>query len=406
MPTALQERWGSLSATGVAKEAAFGTPVVPTVFIPMTGNGLEVDPGLFSPHVMFGQRDLNTFPLYGQYKLAGSLTQPLFPTQGIILLAGAIGQDAAAGNGVTGTGSTSANTLNGGVSAGATTVTLTSATGYTQNAYIQIDVNASGPTTTAEVRKITNVATNTLTLDTALSYAHLTGAATKVVTAPFTHTITQANTLPSFTVEKNLGGPTSQSLQFAGCKINKFGLQVQNGNTEATASVDVMGVAAAVLDTPNTVTVVDEEPWVFAECTATIGGTAVTQTTGVDWSIENGLKDTYTFSGSHGPKFLTPVTLAVSTKVDTVFQSLDDATWGYWTQMVNGTDATLAVALAHPASAGTVTLSMPKNRIRTSTDAVKMDDVIISTLQYDAYLKLSTLQTITATVVNANWLPY
>jgi hypothetical protein len=406
MPTTVVERYGSLSATGFAKEAAsaFGTPVAATTFVPMTGNSLELDPGLFSPKVMLGQRDVNTFPLYGQYKNAGSVTAPLFPTQGIALLAGAIGADAQAGNGVTGTGSASPNTLNGAVSAGATTVTLTSATGYTVGAYIQIDVNGSGPTTTAEVRKITVVSTNTLTLDTALVYAHANGAATKVVTAPFTHTITQANTLSSFTVEKDLGG--AESLQFAGARIGKFGLQVQASNQEAAVSVDFVAKAAAVLATPTPITVTNESPYVFAEAVATIFSQAVTQVSQVDLTVENGLKETYTFNSSHNLNFLTPVTLKVSGKVDLVFTSLDDATWGYWTQMVGGTEGNLQLALTHPSSAGAVTIAQPRARIRTYGDSIKMDDVIMSSLQFDGYLNFSTLQTITATVANSAWLPY
>lgn len=398
MPTTVVERYGSLSATGIAKEATFGTPLTPTVFLPMTGNSLELDPGLFSPKVMFGQRDLNTFPLYGQNKIAGSLSAPLFPTMGVTLLAGSVGADGAAGNGVTGTGSASPNTLNGATIAGATTVTLTSATGYTVGSYIQVDVNASGPTTTAEVRKISSVSTNTLTLDSALVYAHANGAATKVVTAPFTHTFTPANTLPSFTMEKNLGN--FESLQFAGARVNKLGLQVSNGNQEAALSVDLMAKAAAVLSTPTAIAVTNENPYVFAECTASIFSQAVTQATAIDFSIENGLKDTYTFNSSHNLQFLTPLTLKSSCKIDLVFTSLDDATWGYWTQMVNQTEGALTFSLTHPASAGTVTITMPRNRIRTSTDAVKMDDVIITSLQFDAFLNFTTLQSITATVVS------
>lgn len=404
MPTTVVERYGSLSATGFAKESVFGTAVGATTFWPMGGNGLELDPGLFSPKVMFGQRDLNTFPLYGQNKIAGTVSGPLFPTQAIAFLAGAIGQDAAAGSGVTGTGSASANTLNGAVSAGATTVTLTSATGYTVGSFIQIDVNGSGPVTTAEVRKINSVATNTLTLDSALNFAHANAAATKVVTAPFTHTITQATTLPSFTVEKNLGN--FESLKFAGSRINKYDLNIQASNQEATATVDFMAQSASVMSTPTAISITNEMPYVFSECVATIFGQAAAQVANADWTIENGLKDTYTLNSSHNLQFLTPVTLQVTGKLDLVFTSLDDATWGYWTQMVNGQSGNLQTAFTHPANAGAITLNAPNVRIATSQDAIKMEDVILSTLQFTAFLNLSTLQTITATVVNSAWLPY
>lgn len=404
MPTTVVERYGSLSATGVAKESTFGTPVTSSVFLPMTGNNLEVDPGLFSPKVMMGVRDVNTFPLYGQYKVAGSINAPLFPTMGATLVAGSIGQDATAGNGVTGTGSTSPTTLSGSTSAGATTVTVASATGYTVGSIVQVDVNASGPTTTAEVRKVTNVATNVLTLDTALTYGHASNAPVKIVTAPYTHTFTQATTLPSFTVEKNLGN--YQSLQFAGARVNKLGLQVQNSNQEATANFDLMAKSATVLDTPTAITVTNELPFVFAEATASIFGQAVTQCTQAEVDIENGLKDTYTFNASHNLQFLTPVSLKVSAKADLVFTSLDDVTWGYWTQMVNGTEGAFSLQLAHPTNGGSFTFNMSRVRIRTSTDAVKLEDVIVSTLQFDAFLNFTSLTTVSATVANSSYLPY
>jgi hypothetical protein len=404
VPTTVVERYGSLSATGVAKETTFGTALAPTVFLPMTGNGLELDPGLFSPKVMFGQRDLNSFPLYGQNKVAGSLNAPLFPTMGTTLVSGAIGADGAAGSGVTGTGSTSPTTLSSPISATTTTAVLTSAAGYSIGSIVQVDVNASGPTTTAEVRKVTNVASNTITVDVAWTYGHLTAAAVKIVTAPFTHSITQANTLPSFTVEKNMGN--FESLQFAGARVNKLGVQVQNGNQEAALTVDLMAKSAAVLATPTAITVTNEAPYVFAETTVSVFGQAVTQATQVDLSIENGLKDTYTFNAGHNLQFLTPLTLKASAKVDLVFTSLDDATWGYWQQMVNQAEGALTIALTHPTNGGTFTFNLTRNRIRTYADAVKMEDVILTSLQFDAFLDFTSLKTVSASVVNSAYLPY
>lgn len=406
MPTTVVERFGSLSATGFAKEGAatYGTAVTPTVFVPMTGNGAELDPGLFSPKVMLGRRDVNTFPLYGQNKIAGSLASPLFPTQGIAMLSGSIGADSPAGAGVTGTGATSATTLNGGTSAGASTVVLTSATGYAQGAYIQVDVNTASPVTTAEVRKISTLVTTTATLDSPLLYAHLTGAAISVVTAPFVHTIQQATALPSFTVEKNIGG--FESLKFAGARVNKLTLSAAASNQEVSLALDLMAQSAVVQPTPTAITVVNESPYVFAETTATIFGTATTQVSGLDLTVENGLKDTFTFNSSHNLQFLSPVTVKVSAKVDLVFTSLDDTDWGYWTKMVAGTEGALVMTLTHPTAGGTIAVTFPRCRIRTSTDAIKMEDVVLTTLNFDGYFDFATSRSVSATVTNANYLPY
>jgi hypothetical protein len=370
----------------------------------MTGNELQLDVGLFSPKVMFGQRDLNTFPLYGQYKIAGALNAPLFPTNGASLIAGAIGPDAQAGYGVTGTSGSGSTTLNGGVSAGATTIVVTSAAGFSNNQVIQIDVNNTSTPTTAECRKITNISSNTLTLDSALGYAHLTGVAVIGVIAPYTHSIQQANTLSSFTVEKNLGG--FESLQFAGSRINKFNISTQNGDTEATFSADLVAKSSAVLVTPTTISITNENPFVFAEATVSLFSQNVLQATDFSMDIENGLVSTYTFNSSHNLQFLTPVTRRVSGKVDVVFTSLDDATWGYYTAMVNGTNGALTFTLAHPSSGGTIVFTLPKVYLKLATDAVKMEGVIMTSLSYEAFLNLSTLQTISATVTDSAYLPF
>src|SRR5438067_2475141 len=127
MPTTVVERFGAVSATSVKKETTFGTVATGAVagdFTPMTGNSLQLDPGLFFPKIMVGQRDQNVFPLYGQAKNAGALDFALMPTNAATIIPGTIGVDGAIGNGITGTGSANASTLNGSVSAGATSVAV------------------------------------------------------------------------------------------------------------------------------------------------------------------------------------------------------------------------------------------------------------------------------------------
>ena len=91
------EAYGSRSATGIAKETSFGQVVAATNFFPMTGNTLEEAPGLFYPQVMQGQRDMNIYPVYGEYAVSGTIDGPLFPSMGIPMLAYAIGTDTVTG---------------------------------------------------------------------------------------------------------------------------------------------------------------------------------------------------------------------------------------------------------------------------------------------------------------------
>jgi hypothetical protein len=369
----------------------------------MTGNELQLDPGLFSPKVMFGQRDVNTFPLFGQYKNSGGLAAPLFPTNGALFIPGAIGPDAQAGYGVLGSAGSGSTTTSGTLTAGTTTVNVTSAAGFSNNQVIQIDVNNTSTPTTAECRKITNIVSNTLTIDSALSYNHASGVAVVGVVAPYTHAIQQANQLSSFTIEKNLG--SWESLQFAGARVGKLSIAAAATDSEATMSVDAVAKSVAVLSTPSAITITNESPFVFAEATVSLFGQTVAQASSFSLDIDNGLKPTYTMNSTHNLNFLTPVTRHVSGKIDVVFTSLDDATWGYFNQMVAGTSGSLSFTLAHPASGGSVVFSMPKVLLKKAADAVKFEDVIMTSLEYEVFLNLTTLQTISATVVNQSYLP-
>jgi hypothetical protein len=405
MPTTVVERFGATSATACKKEATFGTPVTGVAgdFTAMEGNSLNLDPGLFWPKIIVGQRDQNVFPLYGQFKNAGSLDMALMPTNAAAIIPGTLGADAAIGFGITGASPTTANTLNGGTTAGASTVTLTSATGYTVGTFIQVDVNLAN-TTTSEVRKITVVAANVLTLDAPLVYGHLSGAATAKVVAPFTHSITQTNfSLPSFTIEKNLGG--FEALQFAGARFSKLDLKCQATNSEVTVSADVMAKSATVMTTPTTPVLNNEMPYQFAECAVSLFGNAVNQASTAELTLSNTLKDTYTMNSSHNLNFLSPVARVVNLKSDIVFTSLDDPTWGYFTLMQNQALSTQAagafnLSITHPNNAGAWTFTCPTCYIKSYSDSIKIDDIIISSVAMDAALNVSTNVTMTASLVS------
>jgi hypothetical protein len=472
-----QEKAGALSATGLAVESVFGTPVAASSFQPMTGNTMEEDPGWFSPAVMQNLRDKQVYNLYGEAKYTGTLSGPLFPSEAMELLVCSIGKDAAVGYGVsapnssptsttlsaassagatsisvtsatgfatgqqvvvdtggyqefrlisnvTGTTITLADallwahadgatvttgtttTLSSSSIAGATSVVVTSATGISVGTIIQIDVNSVSGTTTSEIRKVTAVSTDTLTLDVALVYAHASGAQVNIVVAPFSHHIIEQNTLPSLTVEKNIGG--YQSLQFAGCRVGKFNVKAPVGNTPVEVSTDLSGRSVAILDTPTGVTLVNEEPFVFAEANLTMFTTLRTEVSVVNMAIDNGLKETYTYSNQHGPSFITPCTLMVNGSIDLVWDSLDDATYGDFTRMADGTLGALQFTLQHPASAGTITFNLPQIVLSKYANDLKMEDVVMSTLTYEASRPLagSTLFTVAATVVNNTYVAY
>lgn len=396
---------GALSATGMAKEASFGVPLVPTTFLPDTGNTMEVDPGWFSPSLMMGLRDRNVYNLVGEQKHAGAIDGPLFPSNGMAMMVAAIGADNIAGAGITGTPSSGSTTLNGGVSAGAGSITVTSGTGFATGNIVQIGVNASGPTATAECRKIT-VSGTTFTLDQPLTYAHLTGVAVIGVVAPFTHSIQQANTLPSLTIERNIGGRQSQ--QWAGCKVNKLDLKAPVSNEPCAVTADMMAQSVAILDTPSAISIANEAPFVFAEASVSFYGTSRSEAANVNVSIDNMIKESYTYSGQHGPSFLTATQLHVSGTLDMVWSSLDDATYGDFNRMLNQTTGALTVTLAHPASAGSIAVTMPQIVLVKDPIDLKSDSVVMQALSFEASRPLSgaSQYTVGATVINSAYLPY
>ncbi len=316
----ITEKYGSLSAVGLAKELTFGTPVAATDFLPMSGCTIEADPGLFYPPVMQGQRDLNIYPLYGQQKNLGAIDGPLFPTNGIPLLVYALGTDVVTG------------------------------------------------------------------------------------TSPYTHTITQANQLSSLTVEKNLGN--FQSEQWAGCRVNKYTLKCANSDSPVEITADVIAQSVAVLATPTPISTINELPFVFAEMTLTIMGQVAAQATNLQLDIENGLKPTYTFAQSHDPSFITPVTRKISGTFDVVFDSLNDVNWGFFSKMLAQTQGSLVILLAHPSSGGSVQITLPVINIEKYADDVKMEDVIISSVTFEAALDQATGATISTVVTNSQATAY
>jgi hypothetical protein len=410
----ITEAAGAESFTGVAKEATFGTPLAATSYFPDSGNTLNTDPGWFSPHLMMGLRDKQVYNLQGEEHNVGALDGPIFPSNAMALLVASIGADNLAGAGVTGTTGTGSTTLSAGTSIGAASISVASSTGFSTNQIIQIDVNGTGPVTTSEVRKITAIAGSgpyTLTLDPSgptLAFAHASGAAVKGVVAPYVHTIQTQNTLESLTIEKNVGGTNRQSLQYAGCRVNKLDLKAPVSNEAASLTADIMAQSVLVLDSPSTPSVANENPFVFAEASLSFFSTTRYEAANLVVSVDNMLKESYTYSQNHGPSFITSTGLHVSGTLDMYWSSFDDATYGDFNRLINQTTGALSITLQHPASAGTIQISLPQIVLSKAAIDAKPDDVVLSSLTWEASRPLTgaSLYTVQATVTNSAYLPY
>src|SRR5690349_12789828 len=189
------ERYGSLSATGLAKETTPGTPVTATSFLPMMSNSMDFDPGWFSPHVMQNNRALQIYNLYGEAKFVGAINGPLFPTNGIQFLTGAIGFDAQVGLGVTGTPFVTAavsTTTTAAIVTPATVVAVTSATGFLVGQTITVDSGIN-----AETKRIASISGLNITVVSAFSQNHISGVA--VTTSGLTSTTVNGSTIAGAT---------------------------------------------------------------------------------------------------------------------------------------------------------------------------------------------------------------
>ena len=423
MTSAIVQVAGNLSAFGIAKEATPGTPLTPTGFEPFTTCNIMPESGLFFPPVMMGVRETDVFAVYGQEKLAGPIDGPLFPVNGINLLVGAIGTD----NSQSGTAGSSKTGTVAAAAKGATSLTYTTTGGGapTGGEYIQIGpvlttyglaaIPFSGGPAGTQVVKITSVAGTTspytLTVP-ALQFKVDTtgnggaGLVAQNVVAPFYHNINPANTLNSYTIEKNLGG--KQSEQYAGCQIDSYNLKCPTTNSEVSFSAAVMGLAVAILDSPTAVAVDSGVPFVFAEGALTFQSNVMTTATNVEIDIQNTVKDTYTVGASHLPTYLTATTRKFSAKCTAVFDSLDDAAWGYFKQAFPSTASggtptvgALLLTLTHPSGGGIVGINFPQVNIEKVGDDVKVGDVITQSLDLVPSYDISLGYAVQAYVANA-----
>jgi hypothetical protein len=205
--------------------------------------------------------------------------------------------------------------------------------------------------------------------------------------APYTHTIT-ASSYSSLTVEKVLGG--YQSEQYAGCRVNKYTMKSEATDSPLEFTADLIAQSALVLDTPNPLTFVNESPFVFAEATLNWNGTpigAVIKSIQVD--IDNQLAQTWTHAQSHNLEFLTPTARHVNGTMDVVFYSLNDTTYGFYTQMFDGLLAALELTWTHP-NGDSIQLNIPAAAFSKLTDDIKINDIIIQALSFEAFYDLTT----------------
>lgn len=179
---------GARSFFGIGKEATSGTAVAAVRYIPWMKFDPIDDPHLLIDEGLRGSMVKEYGVALGKLWATGSFEGAQFDDYVGDLALNGLGDYTA-----TATAAAPNSTLNGAVTAGATSVVVTSGTGFAANMWIQIGPDTAGG---AEIVQIQSVSTNTLTLQAAtpLRFNHATLSAVTNTTGNSTHVFSTLNT--------------------------------------------------------------------------------------------------------------------------------------------------------------------------------------------------------------------
>lgn len=303
-----------LAILGLAKESTVGTYVAPTVYIPFTSVDYE---------------DIYTEIKDESYRANDSTLQGMY--QGVVeadwsidLLAYAdvtghflraiIGPDT-----VTAGAST---TLSAGSSIGATTVTVTSATGITTGTYIQIGTGATG-----EVAYVSGVSGTTLTVSSvagqAVGLLKAHNSADTVV-AQTTHTFKQSTSAAkatySLTVYDTSSGTPTLGYSDAVFSDVQIKIDPKGAVTLTTKAKSLPGVSQSAM-TPTYTSLAPVLGW---EWTMTNAGTTSTRGLSLDLSIKRQIEVIHSSNGVQAPREIFQGALDADATYKAIFENLTD----------------------------------------------------------------------------------
>lgn len=335
---------GNLTAIGVAKEASFGAFGTTAFWLPSKSIAVEKAPNPILPEVMHNTRGAYTSVSEGIQKISGPLNYPLYPDDGMILLAGAMGKESA----TTGSSPSAATTLSSIAAAGDTVI-------HTTATFTALDILQIGTTVSkiAECRKVVSVSgagPYDVTIDIALTRGHANGVAVAKVVAPFIHTFDEDTNIPSFAVEQNMNG---LDIQWGGLVVSQYGLKIPAGG-ETDVTVTFEGQQAQVIGSPATPSFGSDAAFMGTGGLLSLGGTDDLTGTTVDLTINNAAKPYPTLNGHNYPQYVAPGTRKIALKATVFLQALAGGA------VAQGYFADLAGV---PLNAGVLTLVSGTNQI-------------------------------------------
>lgn len=195
---------------------------------------------------------------------------------------------------------------------------------------------------------------------------------------PYVHVITPNEAgIPSFTVEKNLAGLTSQ--QFAGCIVNKADLELVS-NAPAKLTIDTLNQIDVTPFTPTTPSFAADQPFALKNYAVSIFGSPNVNVASCKLSIDNMAKGVFTFSGQRYSTLNFSSGRVITGELTLILQSMGTQ----YTDAMAGTYGALTITLSESASLSTV-FSMLNIQWGKPSQALKRGELIMQTLPFTAY---------------------
>ncbi len=211
---------------------------------------------------------------------------------------------------------------------------------------------------------------------------------------PFTHTLTQVNKLPSYSVElfnEDLG----ISRKILGNKVNQMKLELVEGE-EVMASLDWIGMSGAKDVSPGTPSELTGDPWMYDECTifSVDGQEKVDATLDMTWTYARNVEARGTL-GQKNPRFVKEGkrTHLIEAELYSDDVEILDIVSGF-------TEFATVFKLVRQAAADEMTITFPQCKIFNHDNQLSGDDVFKEKLVIEPFADSSQVP-ITAIVIDA-----
>jgi hypothetical protein len=248
-----------------------------------------------------------------------------------------------------------------GTGIGDTHLDVTSAAGYATSEYIQVDTG-----TTAEVRQISAINTNALTLNKGMRFAHADTDTCNEVTSPYTHEVRIAETsqLPTFALCASYDEPTDQNRIYKGCCVNRLTLRSSTDSLlEAEMDIWAQDVAAVSTTAKPSVTVATTDPYHYRMVDGGISINSVTyaRLNSFELVLNNNLDERYYHCDLSENKPFEHIAggAEVELKANITITNMN-----LWTLHRNRTEHTVSINFDRTATSDEFTITLDKCRIQ------------------------------------------